>query len=133
MDQSIKQGIQECAEQSNAGAITFPEGVGALMKLGVESYFADYRSGEITYYTKQGDTCTASLNLQHVDVPLLFDAAAIQEAIRASQRDEIRYPEFKKRSIAAGCVGYFVWIDGRQVSYYGRRGEVHVEKFPDKK
>ena len=41
------------------------------------------------------------------------------------------YPEFKKLSRQAGCIGYTVWIAGRHVSYYGRKGETHVERFPD--
>ena len=40
-------------------------------------------------------------------------------------------PEFKKLSQAGGCVGYMVWLAGRHVTYYGRRGETHVELFPD--
>jgi hypothetical protein len=43
----------------------------------------------------------------------------------------VMYPEFKRLSQRAGCVGYVVWIAGRHVSYHGRRGEVHVERFPD--
>jgi hypothetical protein len=35
-----------------------------------------------------------------------------------------------KQTIAAGCVGYFVQITGRQVIYFGRKGEMHIERFP---
>jgi uncharacterized protein YbcV (DUF1398 family) len=35
------------------------------------------------------------------------------------------------QTMDAGCVGYTVWIAGRHVAYVGRRGEVHVERFPD--
>ena len=37
------------------------------------------------------------------------------------------YPEFLRLSRAAG---YVTWIAGRHVSYFGRRGETHVEHFP---
>jgi hypothetical protein len=40
------------------------------------------------------------------------------------------YPEFLRLSRAAGCVGYVVWLAGRHVTYFGRRGETHVEHFP---
>jgi hypothetical protein len=43
----------------------------------------------------------------------------------------VMYPEFKKLSQQAGCVGYTVWIAGRHVTYVGRRGETHIERFPD--
>ena len=41
------------------------------------------------------------------------------------------YPEFKLLSQRAVCVGSTVWIAGRHVVYLGRRGETHVERFPD--
>lgn len=57
------------------------------------------------------------------DVPIgdEFDAAAIKAAIDS---------QCMRLVMAAGCVGYIVWIAGRHVSYFGRRGEVHVEHFP---
>lgn len=133
MDTSTKQLIEQWSQKSDSGNATFPESIGALMKLGVESYFADYRKGEKTYYTKEGRAHPVPMTIHAEEIPALFDAAALQAAIRSAQRDEIRYPEFKKRSMAAGCIGYIVWIDGRHVSYFGHRGEVHIEKFPDNK
>jgi uncharacterized protein YbcV (DUF1398 family) len=59
-----------------------------------------------------------------------FDAEAIIAAIRGSQRGQIKYPEFMDRSMQAGCIGYVVWLAGRRVVYFGRRGEMHVELFP---
>ena len=64
-------------------------------------------------------------------IPAMLDIAALRAAIAGSQRGVVMYPQFKRLSMAAGCIGYTVWIDGRHVSYYGRRGEVHIEKFPD--
>ena len=52
-------------------------------------------------------------------------------AIRAAQQGEVLYPEFKRRSQAAGCIGYMAWLQGRHVNYYGRNGEAHIERFPD--
>ena len=54
----------------------------------------------------------------------------IVAAIRGSQVGEVKYPEFIARSMRAGCVGYTVWISGRHVTYFGRNGSTHVEKFP---
>ncbi len=31
----------------------------------------------------------------------------------------------------AGCVAYTVWVTGQHVSYFGRNGETHIERFPD--
>jgi hypothetical protein len=35
-----------------------------------------------------------------------------------------------QRAVRAGCVGYIAWLAGKQVAYFGRRGETHVERFP---
>ena len=50
--------------------------------------------------------------------------------VRGARSGVAKYPEFPQRTLAAGCVGYIVWIAGRHVQYFGRRGEVHVEHFP---
>jgi hypothetical protein len=33
--------------------------------------------------------------------------------------------------VKTGCVGYTVWMAGRHVSYYGRKGETYIERFPE--
>ena len=100
------------------------------MQLGVESYYADYRARCTTYYLPDGASHGVRLLAPHVDIPAAFDASALQTAIRGAQTGVVHYPEFMQLSMAAGCVGYLVWIAGRHVSYFGRKGEVHVEPFP---
>jgi uncharacterized protein YbcV (DUF1398 family) len=122
--------IEECARASHAATITFPEVVARLASVGVESYFADYRRGTTTYYLASGTSHAVPLPTPEVALPEAFDAGAIVEAIRGSQRGEVKYPEFVRHTLASGCIGYFVWIAGRHVRYLGRRGEDHVERFP---
>lgn len=59
-----------------------------------------------------------------------FSASAVQAAVRQSQRNEHPYADFIRKTMAAGCVGYFVQITGRRALYFGRNGETHVELFP---
>lgn len=122
--------VEECAQGSHAGTLSFPEVIGRLSSVGVESYFADFRCGTTTYYFASGDSLDVSLHTPDRGVPDAFDANAIIDAIRGSQRGEVKYPEFVRRAMASGCIGYFVWIAGRHVRYLGRRGEDHVERFP---
>jgi uncharacterized protein YbcV (DUF1398 family) len=131
MDRSIKNVIEHSAADTHAGLATFGEGVALLKTLGVEAYHADFRRRETSYYLPNGDWHALALETPAVDIPQAFDAAALQAAIRGAQRDELRYPEFMKRSMAAGCVGYFVWIAGRHVEYFSHRGQGHIENFPD--
>lgn len=51
--------------------------------------------------------------------------------IRDAQQGRVMYPGFKARPEVSGCVGYTVWLTERHVVYLGRRGERHVERFPD--
>ena len=130
MDANTKELVERCAAASLAGRIGFGEVVAALDEGGVESYRADYRLGETRYYWPSGATHGVALPTPAGEVGQAFDAHGLQAAIRGAQRGEVKYPEFIARSMAAGCVGYVVWIAGRHVSYFGRRGEVHVEPFP---
>jgi uncharacterized protein YbcV (DUF1398 family) len=122
--------IEDCAAASYAGTISFGEVVGRLMQAGVESYHADYRRPDTTYYLPDGAGLALPLKAPDAPIPDGFDAAAVQAAIRGAQSGNVKYPEFMALSMAAGCVGYIVWFAGRHVAYFGRRGEVHVEAFP---
>ena len=62
-----------------------------------------------------------------------FSQSDLVAAIRGAQADTVRYPEFVKRSTAAGVIGYWAFLSGKQVAYFGRKGETHVEYFPGTK
>ncbi len=129
METSARAAILRCAEASKAGEWTFGRVVSTLAGAGVESYWTDYRAGATTYYLTSGEPVTVAFPQPDVaTVP--FDADAVRRAIRGAQRDEARYPAFVALTRAAGCVGYDVCA-GRHVVYLGRRGETHVERFPD--
>jgi len=131
MNDRTQQLIREAADGSAAGRIHFGQVIGLLVQAGVESYVVDYRTRRTTYYLADGDTLSLDTPMPGVDIAQDFDAAALQDAIRGAQRGEVMYPQFKTLSRQAGCVGYTVWIAGRHVSYFGRKGETHVERFPD--
>jgi uncharacterized protein YbcV (DUF1398 family) len=122
--------IQECAEGALSGDLTFPEIVGKLAEIGIERYHADYSRQEITYYFPDGDSLVvASPHPSHATA-VEFSASSVEAAVRQSQRNEHSYLDFIRKTMAAGCVGYFVQITGRRVIYFGRNGESHVEHFP---
>ncbi|MCC6303122.1 MAG: DUF1398 family protein [Gammaproteobacteria bacterium] len=121
---------QDCAWKSYAGEISFGDVVSALASAGAESYHVDYRGKTTTYYGNDGQVVSLALKAPDIDIPRDFDKAGIQSAIRGAQRGEVKYPEFLRLSMNAGCVGYTVWITGRHVTYFGRQGEEHVERFP---
>lgn len=122
--------IEECVRRSHEGSIAFGEVVEKLMSVGVESYHADYRRNENTHYLPTDETCVVTFAPKHVSIADAFDPAGVREAVRGAQSGVVKYPEFMRLTMAAGCVGYIVWIAGRHVQYFGRRGEVHVEHFP---
>ncbi|MFZ0958564.1 MAG: DUF1398 family protein [Candidatus Sulfotelmatobacter sp.] len=119
--------------ESEAGRFTFPQVVGELSGVGVESYFADLARAVDTFYLPTGETHTEKMTLPPVKISGDFSQSGIVAAIRAAQADEIRYPEFLRRAMAAGITAYWVFIAGRKVIYFGRKGEFHVEEFPKPK
>lgn len=125
--------MHEVAEQTDAGHLTFPQGVQRLMAVGVESYLVDFAARRKTHYLASGETYAEAITLQVDSIAADFSAEKLVEAIRAAQADAIRYPEFVKRATAAGVTGYWAFLTGRQVVYLGRKGEQHVEKFPSAK
>lgn len=130
MNAEQTEGIQECARGALSGELTFPEIVGTLSRIGVERYHADYSRQEITYYFLVGDTLVVATPHAPHETAIEFSSAAVEAAVRQSQRNEHTYLDFIRKTMAAGCVGYFVQITGRRVIYFGRNGESHVEYFP---
>lgn len=123
--------IQSTFEASNQGSIHFGQVIGQLVGAGVESYHVDYRSGRTTYYLPDGGTADFSFERPQHGIADAFDGDAVRAAILGAQQGRVMYPEFKQCTQQAGCVGYTVWITGRHVVYLGRRGETHVERFPN--
>lgn len=123
--------IHEAARGSNESRLHFGQVIGLLVQAGVESYIVDYRARRSTYVLPDGDTLDMPTPMPDVAIAQDFDAAALRAAIRGAQQGVVMYPEFKRLSRQAGCVGYIVWVAGRHVSYFGRKGETHVERFPD--
>lgn len=131
MQENTRAAIQATFEASNAGKLHFGEVIGRLVEAQVESYQVDYRSGRITCHVPDGATLDLAFERPRQAIADAFDGDALRAAIRDAQQGRVLYPEFKALSQRAGCIGYTVWIAGRHVSYLGRRGETHVERFPD--
>lgn len=131
MNENTRAVVQATFEASNQGHIHFGDVIGRLMSVQVESYHVDYRSGRTTCYFPDGATLDLEFELPEEAIADAFDADKVRAAILGAQQGRVMYPEFKLLSQRAGCTGYTVWIAGRHVSYLGRRGETHVERFPN--
>jgi uncharacterized protein YbcV (DUF1398 family) len=122
--------MHQVLAESQAGKLTFAEVVRRLLQVGVESYFADLAQGEETFYMPDGKTHVEKMTLPRTAIAEEFSSSGIVSAIRAAQTDVIRYPEFVKRAAEAGVIGYWAFLTGKNVTYVGRKGELHVEQFP---
>ena len=122
--------IHEVMTKTQEGEMTFPEVVQKLLGAGVESYFVDYGMGTERIYMADGTTRSETMTLLRRAVAAEFSAAGLVEAIRGAQADTIRYPEFARRAVEAGVIGYWAYLTGKKVVYFGRKGEMHVEEFP---
>jgi len=131
MQASTRELIQSTFDASNQGRIHFGQVIGELLRADVEAYHVDYRSGRTTYFLPGGETADLSFERPKEGIAAVFDGDAVRAAIRGAQQGKVMYPEFKQLSQQAGCIGYTVWIAGRHVTYFGRKGETHVERFPD--
>jgi uncharacterized protein YbcV (DUF1398 family) len=122
--------IHRISAETQEGRLTFPQTVGQLLDLGVESYFVDLAAGRKTFYLSDGTTHTEAMAIQLDPIAAQFVASRLIDGIRAAQADAIRYPEFLGQATAAGVAAYWAFLTGRRVVYLGRQGEIHVEEFP---
>jgi uncharacterized protein YbcV (DUF1398 family) len=133
MQQQVLDVMRHCTTASDECRISFGEVVRLLMVAGVERYHADLCRSEKTYYLPDSQSETLSTKTLQMKPARDFLADEIEAAVRSIQAGKIDYQEFCRLVLAAGCVGYHVFIAGRQVIYYGRNGTQHVEPFPSAK
>jgi uncharacterized protein YbcV (DUF1398 family) len=125
-----KQVIRELAIATQQGNLTFPQVVKGLLEVGVESYLVDFAAKQKTHYLADGTTYAVPMILDPGPIAAEFNSAGLVAAIRGAQADTVRYPEFVTRSAAAGVIGYWAFLTGKRVTYFGRTGEQHIEEFP---
>lgn len=113
--------VREVLAESNTGKLIFPQVVQRMLTAGVQSYFVDAVRAEHTVYLADGATLVENMHLALDPVAPQFSKPAIVAAIRAAQRDEIRYPEFMRRSSAAGVVAYWAYLTGARSSASAQR------------
>lgn len=123
--------ITETARKTLEGTMSFPAVVGQLLAAGVEYYHVDYISMKKTFYGAEGDAVVTPINYEGLPpVAADFDAAAVRADIMDSQKNNQAYRNFTHRAMAAGVQGYFAFLRGKRVTYFGRQGDEHTEWFP---
>jgi uncharacterized protein YbcV (DUF1398 family) len=121
---------EECTRLSDEEKATFPEIVKKLAQAGIELYYTDALTPSKTYYANnQAHTVSCHLKAKK-EVADTFNPEKVVSAIRHIQSGQIQYQEFMKKIMEAGVVCYIVFIRGRKVIYFGKRGEEHIEEFP---
>jgi uncharacterized protein YbcV (DUF1398 family) len=136
------------AQVHSPSGLRFPETVAALLALGVTRYHVDYTSSLVTTYSTTTtttskaimtatSTTTEQISIPNHDLHITtpdarpWDQTGIKTAIKLAQTGEsATYADFSQEIIAAGVVGYFAFLAGKRVVYYGQEGDVHVEWFP---
>src|SRR5450432_1394305 len=123
--------IYEVAEATLAGTMPFPQVVGKLMAAGVEYYQVDY-VGRCKHFHDGTGVCVSTVityeNLPPVAAKL--DIEALRADIRDSQQKNQPYRDFTIRAMNAGVQGYYAFLRGQRVTYFGRAGDQHTEWFP---
>jgi uncharacterized protein YbcV (DUF1398 family) len=123
--------VVEAARDTLAGTASFPEIVAKLLTAGVEYYHVDYVGMRKAFYGANGDVVVTAITFEELPpVAAEFDAAGLRAAILDSQRNGQKYRDFTRRAMAAGVQGYFAFLRGKRVTYWGRGGDQHTEWFP---
>lgn len=129
-----KELLEKCNSDAFSGTMTFGETIGHMNTDGVEWYLANLIMGDKTHYATDGSHITVEdPEGFHLAIAEKFDADGVVAAIRAIQKQEIKYPEFMRRIAAAGVTYYTVHLQGRKAIYFGRHGDFYIEPFPQQK
>lgn len=122
--------LKQCTHLTDKDNVPFPEVVRRLHEAGVESYYADLLGSTRTYYGKNTAYTVNCLEKHSTKAADAFSAEEVVHAIRQIQAGKVLYSKFVEKIMDAGVICYLVFIDGRRVIYFGRRGLFHIEEFP---
>ena len=126
--------IREISQRTLAGTIDFPEVVKSLLSTGVEYYHVDYIQRRKTFYSGAGEVTVAPIDFEGLrDVAADLDAAALKANILDSQKNGQKFRDFSIRAMKNGVQGYYAFLRGQRVTYFGRNGDQHTEWFPGTK
>src|SRR5277367_6142058 len=131
LDEKIVVVMTECSEGSVSGTLRYPQVLEKLAAIGVESYHADLYRHEKTYYMSSGEShVEGEPKLDGLTIAEGFHPDGVRRAIQLVQQGKIGYIAFMEQIAAAGVAQYWVYLPGKKVDYFGRRGEVWREWFP---
>lgn len=123
--------ISEIARLAMGGTLSFPQMIGRLMDNGVEYYHVDCATRRKSFYSQSGEVFVAAMAFDRLPaIAYNFEIDLLRAAIIDSQRNGQIYGDFIRRAMRAGVQGYFVFLRGRKVTYWGRSGDQHTEWFP---
>ena len=123
--------INSLAKATQDGFLPFPKIIGELMAQGVEYYHVDFVRGSFTFYSTAGSAVIAPLSFEGLPSTVAtWDANALKAAILDSQQHGQEFRQFCERAVLAGVQGYFAFLRGQRVTYFGRSGDQHIEWFP---
>jgi|SRR6516165_548934 len=120
--------ISDCFQMSLAGQNTFREVLKLLSATGVQRFHIDLIRLERICYSKDDEVYVERFffDLPIEKRPKEFNENGIVDAIRQIQERQIEFVEFLRRLIASGVAGYWVFIEGDRIIYYGRNGEQYL-------
>ena len=91
----------------------------------------DYVALRKTFYSADGDVAVTPINYEGLPpVAAEFSIENLRANIFDSQRNGQSYRDFTRRAMEAGVQGYFVFLRGKRVTYFGRQGDQHTERAP---
>jgi uncharacterized protein YbcV (DUF1398 family) len=131
MKQADFEVIMTCGLGAFADTVSFPETVQRLRAIGVVWYMTDLVRCTKTHYWATGESLAEPMVLD--DAPAIaptYAADAVTHALRAIQSGAIAYPAFLRQIMAAGIVGYIVFLQGNQTLYFSATGDHYIEAFP---
>jgi uncharacterized protein YbcV (DUF1398 family) len=123
--------VVETSEAALASTISFPEVVRKLLAAGVEYYHVDFVGMRKTFYGADGGVVVTPISYEGLPpVAQDFIAENLHAVIVDSQQHGQKCRDFTWRAMAAGVLGYVVFLREKRFTYWGRAGDQHTEWFP---
>ena|ERR1700744_4023228 len=123
--------MEEKIKQIYASSKSYPELVGKLIEIGVQSYTVDTATSIILYRFANGENLLQSHSEMNRTISRAFSQEETIQAIRSNQQGKTDYPTFMNDIAQAGVRFYEATLTGnkKRVTYIGSGG-FYEEQIP---
>ncbi|QDK36356.1 hypothetical protein [Bdellovibrio sp. NC01] len=119
--------LRTATDQTLSNQISFEDMCDKFLRAGIESAHVDLFAKRITFHTPEAHVYEESFYFEGPRVADIFSEEKIILDFKSLLLRKLSLHEFFNFIMLAGVTGFTIYLLGKKVLFFGRRGEYHLE------